>query len=254
MSDRKPHSDARISARFKAKYLHALRYILDNAEAHFYRTHYGLFVEPAPDGGVILVACEGRALAAIHDASGVASRPFHAFLPKQFRDRCGPPEPVTFDDDIRCAVDMPEWAQPGDIHLTDDCASLFPQMDHPEFLSEPPALARAMPAIGRTWRADEYRADDGPFPDWRKIFEAERAPASRAFLAPGLYAAFEPLRELSADAHDGIMPSASIAFGGESAAAIVTIDGLPNFVGAIMPMTPFDAPLPSFIRRVGAIS
>jgi hypothetical protein len=256
MSDTKSHSDMRISARFKAKYLHALRFLLDSAEADFYRPHYGLSVEPEPAGGVILVATNGFALAAIHDENGFASAPFRAMLPWTFRARCALPPPIAFVDDADLGpVDLPEWAQPGDVLLSDLSALLFARQPRPmsDDGGAPATLARAPIATGDHWREGEYRIDAGPLPDWRTIFDApasNAAPAPRAFISPELYGMFELLRELAATRNYGLMPAASLEYRGEGAPVIVTIDHLPNFIGAIAPMTPFDPPPPpDFLRR-----
>lgn len=243
-----------LTARFKAKYLHALRLILDEAEEGSLMRGVGLLIEPALDGGVLLIATDGRALAVIHDATGHASRPFRALLPKRFRERCAPAKPLEVFLEGEDAIELPEWAQPGDVHLFDICAVLFPQMNHPDIGDDfdAPALANVRAAGGETWRREDYRLDDRPLLDWRKPFsESTTDTVPHAHLSPSLFAVFHPFRELGANEHHGFLPGLALKFGEGTAPAIVKIEALPNFIGAITPLRAFDVPpgLPDFIRR-----
>lgn len=243
-----------LKARFKAKYLHALRYILDEAEEGSLIRGVGLLIEPAPDGGVLLIATDGGALAVIHDATGHASQPFRALLPRRFRQRCAPAKPLEIFDEGEDTIELPEWAQPGDVYLLEICAVLFPQMNHPDISDafDGPALANVRAADGGAWKAEEYRLDDCDLLDWRRPFSEKRADiVPHAYLSPSLFSVFHPFRELGAREHNGLQPSLALKFGDGVSPAIVKVEGLPNFIGAIMPLRAFDVPpgLPDFIRR-----
>lgn len=51
---------------------------------------HGFYVEPAPQGGVFIVATDGRRLACFHDATGTADKGTLVLLPKPCATQCKP--------------------------------------------------------------------------------------------------------------------------------------------------------------------
>jgi hypothetical protein len=243
-----------IYARFKSEYLHALRRILDAArERQLYRS-VGLIVEPAPDGGALIVATDGVAVGVFHDRDGCVNKPFRAMLPKRFLDRCAPPAPVEMFCEGSDERELPEWAQPGDVHLYPIAAMLCGRMPYPDVddAEDGPILANVMIETGNHWREEDFRVDERPPVAWRRAFVRDNAPVDAATinLNPFVAEYFSPVMDLAQrrDCEGGIAAISRSAPIGEQRAFILQVSGLPEFVGAFMPMRPWAPPaLPDFI-------
>jgi hypothetical protein len=241
-------------ARFKAKYLHAVRRILDRArEMQFLRGTVGLFVEPMPQG-CLLIATNGHAIAIIHDASGFANKPFRMLLPKAFVERAAPPKPLQVFIEGPDEIEWPEWAQPGDVFITPICALIFGAMHHPdvEDLEYAPALANVVVSNGNEWRDDDFRLFEDKTIPWRKAISQARGAQGRVCIDPDLMSVFAPLADLGG--HLSQVGQFSLDFASSDDGPIIVRNrNAPEFYGAIMPLKAFDAePTPEWVTATPA--
>lgn len=238
-------------AMFKARYLHALRLILDDCQEEQMIRKIGLLIEPHPEGGVLVIATNGSVLAALHDPDGFANTPFRALLPPAFRAACAPPPGITkYSQGESWVEPLPEWAQPSDVHILPIAVYLSPQMDHPnDEDTDGPMLAHALIETGNRWRIKDYRIDESPLLDWRKVFSTPvQGPPEHISLNPRLMGMFDPLTELPG--HEG--GSLRLSFTGAETPVIVSISNLPNFIGVIMPQRQTEfPPLPVWAATAG---
>lgn len=237
-------------ARFRADYLHALRAILDLAEDRYFERQVGLTIEPAKGGGVLLIATDGHVLAVLHDKAGRANKPFRAILPKAFRARAAPPEPVSMYWEGSFAYEPPEWMQPGDVLLHPAGALILGKTRHPSEHQQDngAALAHVLIETGNHWRDTDFRVDETEPLNWRAAFAGPRAKVERGFLLPEYFAVFAPIFDLAGTSGP---TSVAIEFAEtEIAPAIVTMRGFDNFIGAISPMRRFEpSPRPAFLTE-----
>ncbi len=240
-------------AHFHSRYLHALRAILDSADDVRATRPLGLILEPAPGGGVLVVATDGVALAVLHDRAGYANAPMRVSLPASFRDRCAPAKPVRMFWEGFYERALPEWAQPGDVVITPVCAILTPAMQMPDIeLGEGPCLENVMIETGDVWSLDDYRVDLAKPVDWRKIFEKAAAQTGAATTAlywqPAAFNMFQPILELSASRSEAVV---AVEFTGAGSPALVRVPTVPEFMGCFMPMKAVEAAagLPEFVGR-----
>jgi hypothetical protein len=238
----------KIRARFKAKHLHALREIIANSRGRSFCGPAGLYLEPCEQGGVLIIATDGHALAALRDPDGEVNKPFKVHLPKAFVDRCAPPAPVAVFCEGPDEIELPEWAQPGEVYLYEIAAMLFSQMNHPKFedLKYAPVLANLPIETGNHWRETDYRVEEPRETfSWRRPLEAAPAPGERFYLQPSVFATFQPIFEQAC--RDADKPLALALEPRENMVIRVFIDGFPDFVGVVIGMTPFTPPpLPLF--------
>ncbi|MBM3553602.1 MAG: hypothetical protein FJX45_18095 [Alphaproteobacteria bacterium] len=244
-ADKPPYPDCH--ARFKARYLNALRGLLnDTRERAFVTPSAGLFIEPA-DPGCFLIASTGKAIGVIYDASGFANRPFRALLPRGFCFRARPPEPLHVFAEGPAEIELPEWAQPGDVHITPVCALLFPKMNHPIVEDEhnAPALANVMIETGNHWREGDFRLFENAYLPWRALFQRDAGPLERLHIDLGFLELFRTVEEITPDETYRF----ALDFAGDSkGVVIVRAESAPEFIGAINPQKPFDVPpLPSWL-------
>jgi hypothetical protein len=228
----------KISARFSAKYLHALCAILDAAQDRAAFSSAGLYIEPAQPG-VLIVATTGTVIAVLRDLEGHANKPFKVNLPKFFRERCAPAKPVAmFDQGWNLEFDPPEWMQPGEVYLTGICALLFSQMNHPSIEGEDdsPCMANVLIETGNTIRATDYRIDEDKTIAWREAIAGDDAETGALFVDPSLYALFTPIAELGGGDAFFVLKTRGDRL---KRPLLVQLHKLPNFVGAIMELRPF---------------
>jgi hypothetical protein len=238
----------KIRARFKAKYLHALREILVSASERRFFSPAGVYLEPCEQGGVLIIATDGHALAVLRDPDGEVNKPWKVHLPQAFVDRCAPPAPVAVFCEGPDEIELPEWAQPGEVYLYGIAAMLFSQMNHPKFedLNYAPVLASVPIETGNHWRESDYRVEETRETfQWRRPLDAAPAPGERFYLQPSVLATFQPIFEQAR--RDAEKPPALALEPRENMVIRVFIDGFADFVGVVMGMTPFEpAPLPPF--------
>ena len=235
-------------ARFHPRYLHALEPLIRASQDNVLRwSTAGLIVEPVASGGVLLVTTDGGSLAAIHDAAGRATRPMRLTIPDALFDAVTAPAGVSmFDQGTTFAMDLPEWAQPGEVYAWGLAAYVLPKMPHPHFRRGDDSLLASVGAEEGNTYAGGYRIHkEPPTLDWRRIFAADRVGiASHINFYPDRLDRFSRIERLS---HG---KGLEIAIAGPTQALILTVPGLPEFVGAMMPnSTPIEAAaLPDWAR------
>lgn len=172
--------------------------------------HYlcGIAVEPWEDG-VILVATNGHILGAVYDPVGEASGSFICAIPPAL------------------AKALPKDVfRSGELHFIGDAAYLLDGTndDHdPIDVTKPSphhlCIAHA-PAI------------DGAFPDWRRVIPGRGRARSDVTVNPALLDSFK-----KAAAVVGRGMGITLRCGGTTTPVVVQIEGSPQFVGAVMPMS-----------------
>lgn len=126
--------------------------LFQSDEMHRYYLN-GVYIEPHPEGGVIMVGTDGYAAAIVRDTQGFASAPFICQLPDYFLEKCD-------------GIDPSSGLMPADIHFIGNMAFLTDQ----EFATDtemdtavlnPMCIAHSTPI-------------DGTYPDWRRILPVQR--------------------------------------------------------------------------------
>lgn len=130
--------------RVDAKKFAAAALFRSKEETRYYLN--GVYIEPHPDGGVIMVATNGHQMAVIHDESGEANAPFICKASQQFYTACA-----------KKPADV--LKRPGQIHFVGHVANLVC-----EGFDGDPSI------IGDCHIEVEYAPDiDGTYPDWRRV-------------------------------------------------------------------------------------
>ncbi|MGJ0505645.1 MAG: hypothetical protein ACR652_00635 [Methylocystis sp.] len=218
---------------FKAKYLYAARAILASGRQRL-EPRAGLYIEPAEEGGVFVIAIGGPSLAIFYDCEGIANRRFRAQFPEEFVARCAPARVEMFLEG-RVFVDLPEWAQPSDVHILPVCALLFAGMNHPAWGGDDdkPCLAHVMIETGNVIRAEDFRLDADKGLPWRMIFSRARGALSQICFAPERLANFDPVYDLFPEDEK---KQFQVEFGdGPESPLFLRLPGVPEFIGALMP-------------------
>lgn len=134
-----------------------------------------LFVEPCVEGGVMVVAVSGNAMAVVRDPNGFATGAAVLALPSALFAACQPPEPIrqTYCGEV-FELSPPEWMQPGRFYASSAGIFLQPRMRAPAFADHPdpefhPTLFDAV-ECGRFHRVGlDYKFNAGVAVDWRKV-------------------------------------------------------------------------------------
>ena len=128
-----------------------VRRAVDAEETRYYLT--GVHVEPAPGGGALMVASDGRVMLAARDPDGFAPAPAIVQLTML---ESSPPDPSCCDDGC-CAL------------MADSYAGARLTFDLPD---EGPAVA-AMMRGSHPWKRAIVERVKGEFPNWRKAWSAD---------------------------------------------------------------------------------
>ena len=123
-------------------------------EVRYYLT--GVHVEPAPGGGALMVATEGRAMLVARDPQGFAPAPA---IVRLTMPESSPPDPSCCDDGC-CAL------------MADSYVGVRMAFDMPD---EGPAIAAMMRGT-HPWKHAIVERVKGRFPDWRKVWSAGAKP------------------------------------------------------------------------------
>ena len=129
-----------------------VRRAVGTEETRYYLT--GVYVEPHPDGGALMVGTEGRAMLVAHDPDGVAPAPtiVKLTLPEEpARDRAD-------CCDEYCALTPVSYSA---VRLNFALPQKGPGIAH--FLRK-----------DDSWRHAIVERIDGRFPDWRKVFDSPK--------------------------------------------------------------------------------
>ncbi|TWD54514.1 hypothetical protein FB480_103426 [Agrobacterium vitis] len=247
----------------KAKYLHILKPIVDEANSHGDELRLwkgALSIEPAEIGGVYLTATCGLTLAVIHDPDGRATEPMTLDIPEAAYDVAKGPEPtfMTFEGGSY-TLQAPAWAQPGTAYFYDAGIHISPKMRHPDWAEEDNYFQPALYSRSASFRYHnsgmDYRASAGIQWNWRallrKALNSPDATGSKSFFNPALTAPFVRIHEHFAALHKsalhmqhtakqgGVQPTTNAYLAGVS---ILQIDKCPEFIGLYAHQTACDIP------------
>ena len=117
-------------------------------EVRYYLT--GVYVEPAPGGGALLVATDGRAMLVARDPQGFAPAPA---IVRLTMPEASPPDPSCCDDGC-CAL------------IADSYVGVRMTFDLPD---EGPSSAAMMRGT-HPWKHAIVERVEGKFPNWRKVW------------------------------------------------------------------------------------
>ncbi len=129
-------------ATFKAHLLWRLGPVIAASEANANcvgRKVNGLTIRAHPEGGVVLVATDGRTLAAVHDPAGriAGAESLRVSLPQAFIDRSMPPHglPVAYPG-ATLVFPVPEWMQPDAVDVFSCFIGITAVMQHPSSVED----------------------------------------------------------------------------------------------------------------------
>ncbi|WP_207478901.1 hypothetical protein [Arenibaculum pallidiluteum] len=234
---RRPKRPVRFEAAVTARYIPLLSPLtgenLDVPHLLGYR------VEPHPDGGVLLIACNGESLAAIYDKAGHASRPGSFLLPDGVVDACRMPVPPPLygaaGEELSVqGLEIPGWMKPGLLHVTDEGASVASQDE-----KAPGVLAwwEATSPSEEIIFGEDFRLVPDPWVDWRSTFKdagSFEGSDESYTLDPTLIELFRGI----AGYDDPMAPARGLVFQRERKTGLVLVGSLylPEFFGALLPI------------------
>ncbi|OLP56792.1 hypothetical protein BJF92_12020 [Rhizobium rhizosphaerae] len=247
MSDRKNH------VTFAAQWLYVLQPFIEYGQSLPEETtfiHGHLFVEPARQGGALIIAANAHALLLIHDQQASCSGPLTLDVPEDAFQAATPPEPAIFwQEGERLTAEMPEWMQPGRFVAHDHGMWIEPRMRHPQWAEERQdffpmlQMSTTVPA-GYTVQGLDFEITPGIKPQWRRMLTAAFADAGDGATAP---LAFDPAivsqfdricaltRKQSGEKGAATFHRATRNREGTPGPIIMTFEGHPHIVGTYMP-------------------
>lgn len=220
--------------KFKAEYAAMLAPFVSTEEARFYLQGIGVF--PHKDDGVLLVATNGHTMGVIHDSDGETNG-----------DWICPVTPLMLQ---AMKADMRSAWDEDDGEYQYDARGRIPHLLHfvgdVAYLTAAEFLGKKVDRIGKHHVLADYApAIDGTFPEWRRVIPTELpAPAPVPFNAEYL-AKFGRVARIR---NHLAKPLVTLFNGEREGPAVVRVDGVPEFVGVLMPvrLEPFE-PLPDWL-------
>lgn len=212
-----------------AKRFYAALQFISTEETRYYLN--GVFIEPHPDGGVIMAASDGHLLAAVRDKSAYITGDGGWICPV-------PKGPFTTALKRKTAGTLHFVGS--SVYLTDailgqDATS--PEFDPTKITAQHNAIAYAKPV-------------DGTFPDWRRLIPSATPDTSTRIVLNGKH--FDQFtKAVAALAEDGT-PELSIAMPRDMQSPIVIQSGrATDFFGLVMPMREQQKaePTPDWLNR-----
>lgn len=185
---------------------------MSDEETRYYLN--GIYIEPHPLGGVVMVATDGYLLGAVWDPDGVTDRPWICTVPPLLAAAC---RKQKARDNLDVARHLHFIGHVG--YVTNE---LFADGDDPEMINVAHLATAYAPPI------------DGDYPEWRRVLPAwpEAAPPKPVGINPGFLPKFVAAAK-TAEFRDGritLFPAAE-----SSRPVIVRIDQAPEFLGLWMP-------------------
>ncbi|MGH6859251.1 MAG: hypothetical protein ACRECY_03280 [Phyllobacterium sp.] len=225
-----------------------------------------IVVEPCAEGGAIVAAVSGHAMAVLRDPDGTCSAAMTLGIPDAMFNACQPPEPICMNycgEHYSCP--LPEWAQPSVVFAYSSGTHVVPKMRHPDWAEEDtefhPCLYTAFECGSRYHVGQDYKWTDGTPIDWRKALD--RALASEVS-TDGIFPVSTRVQGLFtriADRIAEVRQKGASTFHrhsknsekGDPNPTLVTIEDYPNFVGVYMPQKPLPYQPPElwFQKRIG---
>lgn len=196
------------------------------------RNLHTIRVEPCREGGVLLIATDGRAMGVARDPDGRCSAPMTVYLPPDMVAACEPPKAMElFDEGDVYSPQMPAWMVPKTAFLS--TAGCFICHSSGETKG---VLYQRIADTGNVHRESDYRLLGDNFPDWRKVVPGG-AVSMRQHLTfnPDVVAKFRAASSMVSD-HSG--PDGMVMFGqaSDGGAVVMRCRTSPNFFGLFMPM------------------
>lgn len=227
-------------ARVNPKYLAAVALFRAKNDVRYYLN--GIFLEPHPEKGVVITATNGHVIGSIHDPAGFAQTSF-IFQP---------------DERIIKACKLKAWQKswhPDAVWIAERCAVVVSNLGKD--------LAQdAQPAVPVLFGENHIEAAtsalvDGKFPNWRRLFQKERAEPTPGF--PWLRTdIMQPFLDAAKILNPGYTSAIHCAPNGPEVSAYVQLEASPadpdaRFIGLAMPMRPGRArteSMPTWLERM----
>ncbi len=240
----------RFFASFDSELLWALQPIINySQELHPLRFLDGsLIVEPCVEGGVMLVAVSGHAMAVIRDPRGHASGSATLALPRALFDVCEPRMPLSMSYcGEQFELPVPEWMQPGTVFASSVGIFVQPKMRAPMFADEDdkfwPVLFDAT-ECGKSHRVgSDYKFTAGPRVNWRAALSRattgtiEETPIVSPEIV-GMFSRIHGMLRLRAKNNPRVFHRHTK----DSGPVLVQFEGFPDFIASYMQQEPADAP------------
>jgi len=197
---------------------------------------WGWYVEPHPEGGVIVVATDGRAIGVMIDRSGHASTGCFIYATDGLKAAVAPPKPlIAFGEGDAWPIDPRDIEVPGDVIATSVGVFVQHKGDY-EDEDNQFSLYTEMAEYGSIWSGG-YRLIAETM-NWRRIPDAFGKPEpSTVYLDPSLLVRFSRVR----DQGWFVYTQAD-----RDAVYRVSHPLEPDFVGFIMPCRTESVPAPAY--------
>lgn len=233
---------SKLYAAFDAKWLPPLKAFQDfNHETGGFLGKGCITIEPCSAGGVFIVAVTGFATAVIHDARGYASRAMHIMVPDDAFAAAEAPEPVRMTcEGWNYECELPEWAQPDDVHVFDAGMFVTTKMRHPQWAEAHkyfhPALYNRVADQGPHIRPGlDFRISEGRTVDWPTLLRAARegqlVEDADWHFNPWVVKLFDPLLQVLVGDEARAVCHRTVINGRANRMAVMTVTGRPEFAG-----------------------
>lgn len=215
-----------------SRIVHAFGPILKSAASGLRFLDGALFIYPHDDGA-LCIATDGYAIMMMLDREAKIDEPRSFHLPDALIDACAPPAPLVahypgWQEDRA----MPEWMQPARVLLWRHGASVLPAMPHPADVDDAEdthslCSARATDKARRMLGRDYWHGR--PPLDPRLALASPVNAEYRADLDPARVAMFVPAMDIFDP------PTVTWTPGGPGGAVVFLMEGVPDFIGLLMP-------------------
>ncbi|WP_062223183.1 hypothetical protein [Aureimonas sp. D3] len=229
-----PDEDVPFCTFIDSRIIHAFGPILRSAAQDFLRFwDGGLFLYPHQDG-VLCIATDGRAMMMMLDREARVDVPRNLHLPEELIAACAPPKPfVAHYPGWQEEKPLPEWMQPGSVMLFRSGVSLFARMHHPADVADyddlhtlfsRSAAFKSHRMLGRDYWHAKPRLDP------LRALASAPDPEMGADLDPNRVAMFGAAMDVFNP------PAVTWTPGGPGGAVVFLMDGVPDFIGFLMPL------------------
>lgn len=208
-----------MQIRVDAKLFNACRQVQSTEETRYYLN--GVYVQPHPEKGALLVATDGHRMMVAHDQGGVCKK------------------------EAICAIDKEAFSR---------------KAERPEVVTQIEIDGEGIASVGTTYRSVKSVFIEGTYPDWSRVLRPVLELAKKRFYGKPVFdaAAFNGrylahLPKIAAILGDGIdtRPVKLVTFN-EHDPALVLYPNFPNVFGVLMPMraASMEPALPAFMKEV----
>jgi hypothetical protein len=210
-----------------SKYIPILAGFMAKMDIRYYLN--GIYVEPHPEKGVILVATDGHAMVIIHDEQGKTNGSYICALPEKIVAACSPKK---LKDIYKC---------PQVLQFVGNAGYVMSSRE-----ADPRDISR--------WHIHTSYCEiiDGKFPDWKKSIPRVLHPADRIEVNSVHLNKITSAAKVSS----GFSPVTVFTNGNiDSGAFVLRIDSMPELCAIVMPMriddrTAIQSPVPEWLKSV----